>query len=51
MMLSRTPLVARHIVRQVDQLGIPEAVVAEQLADVAPVVLIDGGICVVLVGA
>lgn len=40
-----------HIVHQVGQLGILEAVVAEQLADVAPVVLFDGGIGVVLVGA
>ncbi len=41
-MLSRTPLVGGHIVHQVDQLSILEAVVAEQLAGVAPVVLIDG---------
>lgn len=33
-----------HIVHQVGQLSILEAVVAEQLADVAPVVLFDGAL-------
>ena len=46
-----SPLVGVHIVHQVGQLGILEAVVVEQVADVAPVVLFDGGIGVVLVGA
>ena len=51
MTMWRIPLVGVHIVHQVDQRGILEAVVAEQLAGVAPVVLFDGDIGVVLVGA
>ena len=51
MTMWRIPLVGVHIVHQVDQRCILEAVVAEQLAGVAPVVLFDGDIGVVLVGA
>ena len=49
--VERAPRVGVQIVHQVDQLGILEAGVAEELADVAPVCLFDVGIVVFLVGA
>ena len=40
-----------HIVHPVDQLGLLEAVVAKELADVAPVFLFDVSIVGCVVGA
>ena len=51
MVLQLAPLVGIEVVDEFDQFRIVEAVVSEQLPDIAPVFLFDMGIVVFLVGS
>lgn len=51
MVLELAPFVGVEVVHQGYQAGLLEAVIAEQVTDMAPVFLLDMGVVVLLVGA